>query len=78
MSRRIFALTSAIVLAGCVSQSEYRAFVAASRGFYDSVAPVFSDATLHDAGLSDVSKQNRLKEVVAFERTLVAAEARAK
>jgi hypothetical protein len=63
---------------GCVSNSEYRAFVVASRGFYDSVAPVVSEATLADPGLSDVSKQNRLKELKAYEAALVAAEVRSK
>jgi hypothetical protein len=61
---------------GCVSTSEYRAFVLASRGFFDSVAPVFSDATVHDPGLADQSKRNRLGEVAAYERALVAAEER--
>jgi len=63
---------------GCVSQSEYRSFVAASRGFFDSVAPVFSEATTGDASLSEQSKRNRMSELRAFEQALVAAEARVK
>jgi hypothetical protein len=77
--RRVAAVVVvATVFSGCVSVSEYRAFVTASRGFFDSVAPVFSDATVRDAGLSDRSKQNRLGEVEAYERALVAAEGRVK
>ncbi len=77
MRRVVAAAVLATVFSGCISTSEYQAFVTASRGFFDSVAPVFSDATLHDAGLSDQSKKNRLSEVEAYERALVAAEERA-
>jgi hypothetical protein len=73
-----FSLALLAAASGCVSAAEYRAFVAASRGFFDSVAPVFSDATLHDPGLSDTSKRNRLGEVTAYERALVSAEERVK
>jgi hypothetical protein len=65
-----------VVAQGCVSVSEHRAFVVASRGFFDSVAPVFSEATLHDEGLTQQSKRNRLGELSAYERALVAAEER--
>jgi hypothetical protein len=78
MRRVAIAIVLSAAFAGCVSQSEYSAFVTASRGFFDSVAPVFSDATVHDAGLSDQSKRNRLGEVSAYERALVAAEERVK
>jgi len=75
---RSVALLFCLFGSGCVSQSEYRAFVVASRGFYDSVAPVVSEETLSDPGLSDVSKRNRLKELKAYEAALAAAEARVK
>src|SRR5207237_1142581 len=54
---RLFMLGALVASSGCVSASEYRAFVAASRGFYDSVVSVFSEATLRDDGLADLSKR---------------------
>jgi hypothetical protein len=78
MRKTVVVLLAAAAFSGCVSTPEYRAFVAASRGFFDSVAPVFSEATLHDAGLNDQSKKNRRAEVEAYERALVAAEERAR
>ena len=81
--RVLFRIVGVLVLAscalsGCVSRGEYRAFVAASRGFYDAVAPVFSEYTLHDVGLSDRSRANRLGELIGYERALDAAEDRVK
>jgi len=78
MKMLLIALPLLLVGQGCVSESEYRSFVAASRGFFDSVAPVFSEATLQDATLADQSKRNRLGEIKDYERALMAAEARVK
>lgn len=72
------AFVAMLLCCGCVTRSEHRAFVEASRGFFDSVAPVFSAATLADDGLAEQSKKNRLAEVKAYERALEAAEARAR
>jgi len=71
-------LLGLLLLAGCVSKSEYRSFVVAARGFADSVGPVFSDYTLKDQALSEVSRKNRLAELRDFERALEAAEERAR
>lgn len=78
MNARYLLAALLVTATGCVSVSEYRAFVQASRGFYDSVAPVFTAATAKDDGLSEQSKKNRLGEVSAYERALVAAEERVK
>jgi len=78
--KKMFLIVLPLVLVGqgCVSESEFRSFVAASRGFFYSVAPVFTEATTSDASLSEPSKRNRMREVQAFEQALVAAEARVK
>jgi len=78
MYKFVFVVTVMASASGCVSEGEHRAFVAASRGFFNSVAPVFSDATTRDDSLSEQSKRNRLREVEAYERALLAAEARVK
>lgn len=65
-----------VLLSGCVSKSEYRTFVGASRGFYDAVAPVVSDAALRDPNLSEQSRKNRLATLAAHERAIRAAEER--
>jgi hypothetical protein len=68
-----------VLVQGCVvSKGEYGDFVKASRGFYDAVGPAFSEATVHDVGLSDQSKKNRLSELEAYKRALEAAEDRVK
>lgn len=64
--------------AGCVTSEEHRAFVEGSRAFFEAVAPVFSAATSRDDGLAPQSKKNRLAELEAYEKSLVAAEARVK
>lgn len=64
------------VLSGCVTSAEYKAFVTASRGFYDSVGPTFSAAVLADPDLAEQSKKNRLSELTAYEKALKAAEER--
>jgi len=75
---RVLGTLCLLGLSGCVTMSEHAAFVKASRGFYDAVAPVFSDYTARDPGLSDRSRSNRLGELQGYERALVAAEERVK
>jgi hypothetical protein len=72
-------LFAGVLASGCVvTKDEYGDFVKASRGFFDSVGPVFSATTASDPGLSDQSKKNRLKELAAYEGALKAAEERVK
>ncbi len=62
----------------CVTRDEHRAFVGASRAFFDAVTPVFSRTTLGDPDLSVQSKKNRLGMVEDYHRALRAAEERAR
>lgn len=65
-----------VLLGGCVTRGEHAAFVEASRGFYDAVGPVFSQATTGDAGLSERSKRLRLELLHDYRLALEAAEER--
>lgn len=61
---------------GCISTSEYKAFVEASRAYYSDVSPRNRAQVASDKNLSDQSKKNRLTEDDNYGSAIAAAESR--
>lgn len=75
----IFLGVTIVFMSGCcVGRDEHRAFVEASRGFYDAVAAPASESIGRDRGLDEQSRKNRQGEIETYRLALEAAEQRAR